>query len=118
MKLKLKKISTFSAILALGATSVFAQGEADMMYAPGAAVFAAKGCETQRITIGGMITTVYQFVDTNDDMEGTDEPSEFNNFYMKNIRLNVKAELCEGWSGYMSIDFAGKDRTVYFEDNT
>lgn len=80
----------------------------------GPAVFVAKGSETRRITIGGHIKTEYQFVDVGDSLRPKRfEPEEYNNFKMKNIRLSVNAELCEGWSGFMNLDFAGDCKTSY-----
>lgn len=97
---------------------------ADVINCPNA-LFTARGCETQRISIGGFVTANYQWVDVRDktsgpttiltqfDFGGHTDPEEFNNFYMKNIRLFIRAELCDNWSGFMSIDFAGRDSTRY-----
>jgi len=108
----LKILTALGAISALGAGYALAHGESHM-YAPGAAVFAAKGSETQKITIGGNITTQYQFVDVNDEIDNQCNPEQYNNFLMAHIRLSVKAEIGEGWSGYMNIDFAGKEITKF-----
>ena len=56
------------AITALSAGYAFAHGEMHM-HPSGAAMFAAKGSETQKITIGGNITTQYQFIDVNDEIK-------------------------------------------------
>jgi len=93
----------------------------------GPAMFAAKGCETRKITIGGNITTQYQYVDVNDEIRTSSvaiagaqrttvdrpDPEPYSNFLMAHIRLSVLAELGEGWSGYMNLDFAGQMRTIY-----
>lgn len=85
------------------------------------ALFTAKSCETQRISIGGFISTVYQWVDLRIHTTSPPTPTfvtvtapeEFNNFYMKNIRLFVRANLCDNWTAFMSIDFAGRDGISY-----
>jgi hypothetical protein len=115
---------TLKMLSILGAASLVGAGTVSAVDAgcPNA-LFTARGCETQRISIGGFIAANYQWVDVNDDLIGPSflrndlgrhkDPEEFNNFYMKNIRLFVRAELCDNWTGFMSVDFAGRDSTRY-----
>lgn len=106
---------------ALGLASVLGAGYAAADAGPmgPCAMFAAKGCDTQRITIGGHIAAAYQWVDVKDKASNASDPSEYNNFYMKHIRLFVAAELGCGWSGLMNIDFAGASgRTQTFTPGT
>jgi hypothetical protein len=123
MKKTLKMLSILGAASFVGAGSASAVD----VGCPNA-LFTARGCETQRISIGGFIAANYQWVDVNDDLIGPNnsnivvndvrgrnfgahkDPEEFNNFYMKNIRLFIRAELCDNWTGFMSVDFAGNDR--------
>ena len=79
-------------------------------------MFAAKGSETPKVTIGDNISTQYQFIDVNDDVDAVNDPEEYNNFLMSHIRLNVNAELGEGWSSFMSIDLAGLETTQLLHD--
>jgi hypothetical protein len=80
------------------------------------ALFAARGSETQRITIGGYLQTQYQWIDVNDEVDCNCDPEEYNNFLMSHIRLYMKAELGCGWSAVMNIDFAGKSDQYYSSD--
>lgn len=111
----------------LGAASVVGAGylSAETVTCPNA-LFTARGCETQRISIGGFIAANYQWVKVDDKLVGPNadlpggfgehsDPHELNNFYMKNIRLFVRADLCDNWTGFMSIDFAGRNG-VRFDD--
>lgn len=114
---------TLKMLSLLGAASVVggAYASADCGPCPNA-MFTAKGCETQRISIGGLVTTNYQWIDVRDHTRaepiivddvvlfnfGDDQdPETFSNFYMKNIRLFVRADLCDSWSAFMGVDFAG-----------
>lgn len=121
MKKTLKMLGLLCAASFVGAGYASAgYGGQDGCCSPGA-TFAAKCCETRCITIGGLINTEYQYVHTDDDGTGLllrDEtltevrhvdPVNFNNFRMKHIRLLIRAELCNGLSGVMNIDFAGED---------
>lgn len=87
-------------------------------------MFVAKGCQTSRITVGGFVAANYQWVDVDDDLDGPrfliddtievtagthEDPKPFNNFYLKNIRLYLSADLCDNWRALLSVDFAGKE---------
>lgn len=96
---------------------------------PGA-TFAARGCETQCVTVGGYLSANYQWAQIRDHLHFRDSgreddssfskhrhdhPDHLSNFYMKAIRLFVRGELCNGWSALMSVDFAGRDhRAVHW----
>lgn len=107
-----KLLTVLGATIALGTVSAQAEEGCDH----GGALFAARGAETQRITIGGYLQTQYQWVDTNDELSCNCDPEEYNNFLMSHIRLFVRAELGCGWSAVMNIDFAGKSGKHFGDD--
>lgn len=140
MKKTLKMLSLLAAASTLGVAYGYAQATEPEGCCPGAN-FAARGCETQCVTVGGYISANYQYVKVRDhlhhrnfhrfarldrieaaprngrshhrrDRHHHDRPDHFNNFYMKAIRLFVRGELCDGWSALMSVDFAGRDHTA------
>lgn len=90
------------------------------------AMFTAKGCETQRISIGALVASNYQWAQlrfhTNNDPFFIDNstkvlnPADFNNFYMKNIRLFMRADLCDNWSTVIGIDFGSRNSISYSFD--
>lgn len=119
------KKETLKMLGILGMASFVGAGyaSANMETCPNA-MFTAKNCETQRISIGGLLSANYQWAELDDNTRrdadldlNRDDPDHFNNFYMKYIRLMVRADLCDSWSAFMSIDFAGKDTIRYNTPN-
>lgn len=110
----IKLLTVLGASCALG--SVFAQAEQASVDHQGGAMFAARGAETQRITIGGYIQAQHQWVDVNDCTSVNCDPQEYNNFLMSHIRLFVRAELGCGWSALMNVDFAGESRKEFSDE--
>ncbi len=140
MKKTLKMFSFLAAASIAGVVYGYAQANEPEGCCPGAN-FAARGCETQCVTVGGYISANYQYVKVRDhlhhrnfhrfaDSRGRhghghhgrhhrhhrhhhhDRPDHFNNFYMKAIRMFIRGELCDGWSALMSVDFAGHDHVA------
>lgn len=129
-KKTLKMLSFMAAASVLGVAYGYSQAQEPEGCCPGAN-FAARGCETQCVTVGGYISANYQYVKVRDHLDRNfqrfaesdrgcrkerrrhhDRPDHFNNFYMKAIRLFVRGELCDGWSALMSVDFAGRDHVA------
>lgn len=102
----MKKTSLFT--LASAAALLYIHASANEHENELGSLFDARGKETSRITIGGHIKTGYQWIDVNDKLPDNCDPQEYSNFLMHNIRLFVNAEIRNGWSALMSIDFAGK----------
>lgn len=131
MKKTLKMLSFIAAASVVGAVYGYSQATEPEGCCPGAN-FAARGCETQCVTVGGYISANYQYVKLRDHIHHRnfhrfawnketckkerrhrhDHPDHFSNFYMKAIRLFVRGELCDGWSGLISVDFAGRDHVA------
>lgn len=127
-KKTLKMLSILGAMSAVGAGYASAVAP-DCGPCPNA-MFVAKGCETRLVSIGGLVTANYEWRDVKDHTYGPtvtdtdlglesfnfgnhEDPDQFSQFYMKHIRLFVRAELCDNWGAFMSVDFAGRDRTTY-----
>lgn len=120
----MKKIFLLGALSSLSLIINPQSALADVVDCPNA-LFTAKHCETQRISIGGLVTANYQWVGLDDSTTGPflvtenfdfgshTDPNDFNNFYMKNIRLFVRANLCDDWTAFVSIDFAGRESTQF-----
>lgn len=135
MKKTLKMLSLMAAASAFGIVYGYALPTEPESCCPGA-TFAARGCETQCVTVGGYLSANYQWAQVRDHLHFRDRrsgsgsvsgngngsedgrsftrhrhdhPDHISNFYMKAIRLFVRGQLCNGWSGLMSVDFAGRD---------
>lgn len=124
-KKTIKMLSVLFAASAASAGLAYADGMSSLCGGPvepcpeGPAMFAAKGEETRRITIGGNLQVGYQYIDVNDEYHCKKlGPEEYNNFKIHHARLSVTADLCEGWSGHMNIDFAGKCGATFERDQT
>lgn len=130
MKKTLKMLSLLASASVLGAGYGYAQATEPEGCCPGA-TFAARGCETQCVTVGGYISANYQWAQLRDHLHidrhrhhghhgrhhnRHEHADHISNFYMKAIRVFVRGELCNGWSGLMSVDFAGRDHTAVHWD--
>ena len=69
--------------------------------------FISKGCETEKVTVGGHLATVYQWIDLKDCENGDLDPIRYNNFQVQHMRLILNSELGCGWSGNIDVDLSG-----------
>ena len=70
-------------------------------------LFVSEGYETQKITIGGHLAGLYQWIDLSDCIDGHSDPDEYNNFQIQHARLIINSELGCDWSGNMDVDISG-----------
>lgn len=79
-------------------------------------MFGVKGCETDKLVFSGLLAVDSQYIFV-DDKSPDHNPSDVNNARIRFARVRFDAELGEGWSGRIVMDFSGK-KTKYQYTNT
>ena len=74
--------------------------------AAAATVSTTKGSYLEKVGISGRIQAQYVNLSTDVDGSSTSIPAA-NHFFLRRVYLGVKAQLFQGWSGYVNYDFAG-----------
>lgn len=85
------------------------QNEAAELKKGAPAIIKPKSKAVEKLTISGRLH--YQYDYFNADNNGTDLANA-NHFYFRRLRWGAKADLGNGWSGYLNLDFAGNNLSI------